>query len=305
MALPNYQQLMLPLLRRASEKDSETRISELEDQIAKDLSLSLEDINALLPSAKQSIYLNRLNWAKSYLSKAGVLENTRRAFFKVTPRGKALLQENLDNIDLTILSRFPEFTDWRQTDRQLQEPLKILPAQSELNPEESLAVNFERLERGLSDELIQIIHSFSPAFFERLIIDLLLAMGYGGGRSEMGKALGRSGDGGIDGIVKEDELGLDVVYIQAKRYAITNGVPVSDVRGFVGSLSGHRANKGVFVTTSYFPESARTYIGQVRERVILIDGKELARLMIRHKVGVRVKDTYEIKKIDEDYFVEW
>jgi restriction system protein len=152
--------------------------------------------------------------------------------------------------------------------------------------------------------LIERVHSFSPSFFERLIVDLLLAMGYGGGRAEMGRSLGKSGDGGIDGVIKEDELGLDVVYVQAKRYAPDNAVPVREVRDFIGSLEGHRASKGVFVTTSTFPASAREFVDRVSKRVILIDGAELARLMIRHNVGVRVKDTYEIKKIDEDFFSE-
>jgi restriction system protein len=155
-----------------------------------------------------------------------------------------------------------------------------------------------------STEVVMRVHGSSPSFFERLIIDLLLAMGYGGGRAEMGRALGRSGDGGIDGVIKEDELGLDVVFVQAKRYAPDHAVAVREVRDFVGSLEGHRASKGVFVTTSYFPESAAQFVDRVSKRVILIDGPELARLMIKHNVGIRVKDAYEIKKIDEDYFVE-
>jgi restriction system protein len=148
------------------------------------------------------------------------------------------------------------------------------------------------------------VHSFSPAFFERLIIDLLVRMGYGGGRSEMGRALGRSGDGGVDGVIKEDELGLDVVYVQAKRFARENSVPLREVRDFVGSLEGHRASKGVFVTTSYFPSTAHAFVTRVSKRVVLVDGPELAHLMIRHRLGVRVKETFEVKRIDENYFVE-
>ena len=160
------------------------------------------------------------------------------------------------------------------------------------------------LNSELAREIVERVHSFRPAFFERLIIDLLVRMGYGGGRLEMGRALGRVGDGGVDGVIKEDELGLDVVYVQAKRLDPDKGVPVREVRDFVGGLEGHRATKGVFVTTSYFPSTAYDFITRVSKRVVLIDGPELASLMIRHRVGVRVKDIYEVKKIDEDYFVE-
>ncbi|MBV9290147.1 MAG: restriction endonuclease [Hyphomicrobiales bacterium] len=157
---------------------------------------------------------------------------------------------------------------------------------------------------SLAREIVERVHSFSPAFFERLIVDLLVRMGYGGGRLEMGRALGRTGDGGVDGVIKEDELGLDVVYVQAKRLDPDSAVPIREVRDFVGGLEGHRATKGVFVTTSYFPSTAYDFVARVSKRVVLIDGRELATLMIRHRVGVRVKDVYEVKKIDEDYFVE-
>ena len=167
-----------------------------------------------------------------------------------------------------------------------------------------IASSFELLNTELGREIVERVHSFSPAFFERLIIDLLVRMGYGGGRAEMGRALGRVGDGGVDGVIKEDELGLDVVYVQAKRLDPDNGVPLREVRDFVGGLEGHRATKGVFVTTSYFPSTAYDFITRVSKRVVLIDGQELANLMIRHRVGIRVKDVYEVRKIDENYFIE-
>ena len=167
-----------------------------------------------------------------------------------------------------------------------------------------IASSFELLNSELAREIVERVHSFSPSFFERLIVDLLVRMGYGGGRMEMGRALGRVGDGGVDGVIKEDELGLDVVYVQAKRLDPQNGVPLCEVRDFVGGLEGHRATKGVLVTTSYFPSTAYDFITRVSKRVVLIDGQELANLMIRHRVGVRVKDVYEVRKIDENYFVE-
>ena len=201
-----------------------------------------------------------------------------------------------------LLERYPEFVAWRHPERApATAPGQAPPMES---PEEQIASSFEMLTAELAREIVERVHSFSPAFFERLIVDLLVQMGYGGGRLEMGRALGRVGDGGVDGVIKEDELGLDVVYVQAKRLDPDKGVPLREVRDFVGGLEGHRATKGVFVTTSYFPSTAYDFIARVSKRVVLIDGRELAALMIRHRVGVRVKETYEVKKIDEDYFVE-
>ena len=207
----------------------------------------------------------------------------------------------MNEIDVGVLERYPEFVAWRTQQKAEKPPGQTQPRES---PEETIASSFEMLNAELAREIVERVHSFSPAFFERLIIDLLVRMGYGGGRQEMGRALGRGGDGGVDGVIKEDALGLDVVYVQAKRLDPDKGVPVREVRDFVGGLEGHRATKGVFVTTSYFPSSAYDFITRVSKRVVLIDGPELASLMIRHRVGVRVKDTYEVKKIDEDYFVE-
>lgn len=304
MKVPNFQQLMLPVLQSAANAKGETSVSELADEIAAQLKLTEEDVEQLLPSGKQTVFKNRLNWAKSYMGKAGLVESTRRGYFRVTPRGYELLASNPKYIDVSVLSTIPEFAAWTSEERKSEiadEPQEVI---SQIDPEEQMAVSFTKLTKSLSSDLIERIHSFSPSFFERLIIDLLLAMGYGGGRAEMGRSLGKSGDGGIDGVIKEDELGLDVVYVQAKRYAADNAVPVREVRDFIGSLEGHRASKGVFVTTSTFPTSARDFVDRVSKRVILIDGAELARLMIRHNVGVRIKEVYEIKKIDEDYFSE-
>jgi restriction system protein len=292
---------MLPTLQYVCQRFDDVHVSKIEEEIARSLKLSPEDLARILPSGQQSVYANRLNWARSYLSKAHLLELPRRGFCRGTERARELLAEGIDEIDLAVLSRYPEFVAWREKQKTQEHELYI---ESKESPEELIATNFEVLNAELAREIIERVHSFSPAFFERLIVDLLCRMGYGGGRMEMGRALGRAGDGGIDGVIKEDELGLDVVYVQAKRFAQEKSVPLREVRDFVGGLEGHRASKGVFVTTSYFPSTAYEFITRVSKRVVLIDGPELGSLMIRHRVGVRVKGTYEVKRVDEDYFVE-
>ncbi|MPZ59302.1 MAG: restriction endonuclease [Rhizobiales bacterium] len=304
MAVPDYQSVMLPLLRKVGEADGETYVSALIDEVGKELELSEADVTQLVPSGRQTVFSNRLHWAKTYVQRAGLLESTRHGYFRITERGRQVLAEKPARINNAYLSRFPEFVEWKSRDRTPEERSTDLVSDATASPDDQIAASYGRLTKELSEELVLRMHKSSPSFFERLIIDLLVGMGYGGGRAEMRRALGRSGDAGIDGVIKEDELGLDVVYVQAKRYAPENGVPVREVRDFIGSLEGHRASKGVFVTTSYFPDSAIQFVDRVSKRVILIDGVELARLMIKHNVGVRIKDTYEIKKVDEDYFVE-
>ena len=304
MSMPNFQQLMLPMLHRLCDRRDDVPVSLLEDEVAKLLRLSNEDLSRVLPSGQQSVFSNRLNWARSYLTKAGLVETPRRGYYRATDRARALVSENLREIDVGVLSRFPEFVAWRAGQKADGASAELGELDAKSSPEEVIAAKFEVLDAELARELVERVYSFTPAFFERLIIELLLRMGYGGGRAEMGKALGRVGDGGVDGVIKEDELGLDVVCVQAKRFALDSAVPLREVRDFVGGLEGNRATKGVFVTTSYFPAAAHDYIARVSKRVTLIDGQQLAKLMIRHCVGVRVKHTYELKKIDEDYFVE-
>jgi restriction system protein len=301
MSLPNFQQLMLPTLHYLCQRFEDVHISRLEEDLGKALKLTAEDLARVLPSGQQSVFANRLNWARSYLAKACLIESPRRGYCRATERAGELLAEGVTEIDLSILTRYPEFVAWRAR----QNPHDQAPfVEAKESPEEQIASNSEMLDAELAREIIDRVHSFTPGFFERLIVDLLLRMGYGGGRVEMGRALGRAGDGGVDGVIKEDELGLDVLYVQAKRFQEEKSVPLREVRDFVGGLEGHRASKGVFVTTSYFPSTAYDFIARVSKRVVLIDGPELASLMIRHRVGVRVKATYEVKRIDEDYFVE-
>jgi restriction system protein len=300
MGVPSFQQLMLPALQSIGQRYDEISIAGLEDEVGKALSISAEERKLRLPSGNQTLFANRLNWARSYLSKAGLIELPRRGYCRATDRGRELLAEGVSEIDLGLLERYPEFVAWKTQSRSGE------TAEPEMREgaEELIASNFELLNAELAREIVERVHSFSPAFFERLIIDLLVRMGYGGGRAEMGRALGRVGDGGVDGVIKEDELGLDVVYVQAKRLDPNKGVPLCEVRDFVGGLEGHRASKGVLVTTSYFPSTAYDFITRVSKRVVLIDGQELATLMIRHRVGVRIKDVYEVRKIDENYFIE-
>ncbi len=307
MAVPDYQSLMLPLLRKVEQQGDETSISELIDKIAHELRLSESDVALLLPSGGQSVLSNRLHWATTYMQRAGLIERTRRGYFKITKRGGELLSENPTKIDNRMLSRFPEFVEWRKrsatsTPRGAIAEQSIESDLEESSPEDQIAAGFRTIQEALAADLIDRVRSAPPVFFERLIVDLLVAMGYGGGRAEAGTALGRSGDGGVDGVINEDALGLDVVYVQAKRYAAGNSVPVSAVRDFVGSLEGYRASKGVFVTTSSFPASAAEFAERVSKRVVLMDGNELARLMIKYKIGVRTKDTYDVNVLDEEYF---
>ncbi len=284
-------------------KEGETTIGALVEEIAHDLNLSKEDLAALIPSGGQTLFMNRLHWAKSYMQRAGLLERTRHGYFRVTARGQQLLKEGLKRIDNGVLERYPEFIEWRTRSAA---PEISVPTQQvdDSSPEDQIAAGYQKITDSLAADLIDRIHAAPPVFFERLIVDLLVAMGYGGGRAEAGKALGKSGDGGVDGVINEDVLGLDVVYVQAKRYAPTVSVPVREIRDFVGSLEGFRATKGVFVTTSTFPSGAIEFAQKVSKRIVLIDGKELARLMLKYNIGVRTKDIYEVKSVDEDYFSE-
>ena len=284
-------------------KEGETTIGALVEEIAHDLNLSKEDLAALIPSGGQTLFMNRLHWAKSFMQRAGLLESARHGYFRVTARGQQLLKEGLKRIDNGVLERYPEFIEWRTRSAA---PEISVPTQQvdDSSPEDQIAAGYQKITDSLAADLIDRIHAAPPVFFERLIVDLLVAMGYGGGRAEAGKALGKSGDGGVDGVINEDVLGLDVVYVQAKRYAPTVSVPVREIRDFVGSLEGFRATKGVFVTTSTFPSGAIEFAQKVSKRIVLIDGKELARLMLKYNIGVRTKDIYEVKSVDEDYFSE-
>ena len=303
MAIPDYQSLMLPVLQIAAD-GHEHAISDVRSQLADDLVLSAEERAELLPSGRQPVFNNRVAWAKTYLERSGLLASTRRAHFRITDRGRQVLDEGHSAIDVKLLERFPEFIEFRTPNNRIPQDESASPAAEQAStpatPEETLEAAYQQIHRYLADELLNRIKSAPPAFFERLVVDLLVRMGYGGSRKEAGKALGRSGDEGVDGIINEDKLGLDIIYLQAKRWEGTVGRP--EIQKFVGALHGKRARKGVFITTSSYSAEARDYVTNIDPKVVLIDGTELADLMIDHGLGVSTTGSYTIKRVDSDYF---
>ena len=303
MAVPDFQSLMLPLLRLAGDGMDHT-FKDAVEAIAIEFSLTPEERNELLPSSSRTtLFYNRLAWAKTHMTMAGLLQAPRRGVFCITQRGRELLASQLARIDMKTLQQFPEYERARRGDVQASvEPAMPAVAFNELTPEESIERAHLSLRKDLARELLESIMQCSPAFFELLIIKLMIKMGYGGSREEAGKAVGRSGDGGIDGIINEDRLGLDAIYLQAKRWEGVIGRP--EIMKFVGALAGQRATKGVFITTSWFTQDAKDYALSSQYKVVLIDGERLADLMIEHDLGVSVAATYQLKRIDSDFFSE-
>jgi restriction system protein len=300
--VPDYQSLMLPVLRAAAA--GEQRIGTVVQSLGEELGLSEAARAALLASGRQTIFANRVHWAKTYLAKAGLVEATRRGHFRLTQRGADVLAANLERIDNRVLSRFEEFRQFSdRSAKPADDEVVPEPADAaEQTPDEIMRAAHRRIEAALAEELLDRVRAAPPDFFERLIVNLLLAMGYGGSVAEAGRALGRSGDDGVDGVIDQDALGLDRVYIQAKRYAAGNTVGPGAIRDFFGSLDRLKAAKGLFVTTSNFTSSARETADYLSKRIVLIDGEQLTRLMIRHNVGCRIEEVLHIKKVDEDFF---
>lgn len=303
MAVPDFQSLMLPLRRLAGDGMDHT-FKDAVEAIAIEFSLTPEERNELLPSSSRTtLFYNRLAWAKTHMTMAGLLQAPRRGVFCITQRGRELLVSQLARIDMKTLQQFPEYERARRGDVQASvEPAMPAVAFNELTPEESIERAHLSLRKDLARELLESIMQCSPAFFELLIIKLMIKMGYGGSREEAGKAVGRSGDGGIDGIINEDRLGLDAIYLQAKRWEGVIGRP--EIMKFVGALAGQRATKGVFITTSWFTQDAKDYALSSQYKVVLIGGERLADLMIEHDLGVSVAATYQLKRIDSDFFSE-
>lgn len=301
MAIPDYQSIMLPLLKFASD-DKEHSLREAIDYLADEFKLTDEERKKLLPSGQQAIFNNRTGWARTYLKKAGLLKSPQRGYFCITDEGKNVLSQNPKRIDVKFLKQFPDFLEFHKPQKDDIKKPKIDLTTADITPEESLEVAFQNLQGGLASDILQTIQNCPPDFFERLVIDVLIKMGYGGSRKEAGEAMGRSGDGGIDGIIKEDKLGLDIIFIQAKRWENTVGIP--EIQKFAGALQGQRARKGIFITTSNFSKEALDYVKNIDSKMILIDGQRLSELMIAHNVGVSTVSTYEVKKIDSDYFTE-
>jgi len=298
MTIPDYQSIMLPLLKLAGDRQ-EHSLREVIEALADEFYLTDEERKELLPSGRQATFDNRVGWARTYLKKAGLLESIKRGYFQITERGLDVLKQNPPEIDNAFLRQFPEFIEFQTPRDKKRIEQDVSDTQT---PEEEIEAAYQGVRQELVTELLQTIGSCSPAFFERLVIDLLVKMGYGGTRKDAGQAVGRSGDGGIDGIIKEDRLGLDIVYIQAKRWDNPVGRP--EIQKFAGALQGQRARKGIFITTSAFTQSAQDYVSRIDSKIVLIDGNTLAQLMIDYNIGVATVTSYELKRVDTDYFTE-
>ncbi|MGO8950098.1 MAG: restriction endonuclease [Ktedonobacterales bacterium] len=313
MAIPDYQTIMLPLLEYASDGQEHASRDPV-GPIAAHFNLSEADQQELVPSGKP-MFADRVGWALSYLRLSGVLQSTRRGYFRITDRGISILAAHPARLDNRLLAQYPEFREFLARNRK---PSLGSPTDTERNgvstelveeavqqrqtPSELLDDAFQTIQRDLAQELLERIKACTPSFFERLVVELLVKMGYGGSLKDAGEAVGRSGDGGIDGIIKEDRLGLDIIYIQAKRWECTVGRP--DIHQFAGALSGHHARKGIFITTSSFSREAQDFVTGVDTKIVLMDGKQLAEHMIDHGVGVTTTTTYQVKRVDSDYFAE-
>ena len=307
MAIPDFQTMMLPFLRAAMDGE-EHQMIDIRMKLADEFQLTEMEITELLPSGKQSRFINRVAWAKVYLAQAGLLDTPKRGTFRISERGRELLSNPPDAIDIKFLEQYPEFLEFRYQRKKNNEESSSDNINNKAEqravetPEEALEQAALRLNEELSTQLLKQVKANSPNFFEKLVVQLLVKMGYGGSIKDAGRAIGRSGDGGIDGIIKEDKLGLDVIYIQAKRWEAVIGRP--ELQKFVGALHGQRAKKGVFITTSSFSEQAVQYVSQIDPKVVLMDGNQLVNYMIQHNVGVSISDVIEVKNIDLDYFLE-
>ena len=303
MTIPDFQTIMLPLLREAGD-DKVHYIHDAVENLAEYFGLSEEQRSTLLPSGQQPVFYNRVGWARTYLKKAGLLEDPKRGYFRITERGKEILEENPKRIDMQFLRRFPEYVDFRRSASQSADLSIEEEERSDLTPEEALEDAYQYIRKDLVDEILSTVHKSSPGFFEKLVVELLVNMGYGGSRRDAARAVGGSGDAGIDGIIDEDRLGLDRIYIQAKKWKLENTIGRPEIQKFVGALQGQRARKGIFITTAKFSNEAREYAANIDMQVVLIDGIRLANLMIDFNVGVSMLTIYEVKGLDTDYFGE-
>ena len=301
--IPDFQSLMLPFLKSIQD-GKEYSTTEVINTLAKEFNLTDDDLSQFLPSGTQKTFHNRVHWAKAHLKMAGLIENLKKGIFTITPEGQNVLAKNLSNINLRFLKQIPAYTDWldksREENKEATEDLEI---ENEIEtPEEIIDKNFIKIRKNLALELLSKVKNATPAFFENLVVELLVKMGYGGSIKDAGKAIGKSGDEGIDGIIKEDKLGLDIIYIQAKRWNNVVGRP--EIQKFVGALAGQGAKKGIFITTAKFTKEASEYQPKNETKIVLIDGEQLADFMIDYDLAVSQKNKYIIKQIDNDYFEE-
>jgi restriction system protein len=305
MSIPDFQTIMLPLLKFCADGQEYTNRGAI-DALAKEFGLSEEEQKQLLPSGQQCVFENRVAWARAHMKMADLVQNIRRGVFHITERGKDVLSQAPSEINLRFLRQFPEYIAARNRNQDIREKEEENPSISDVQesktPAERLEEAYMTLRENLATELISQLKSASPNFFEKVVVEVLVKMGYGGSRKDAGQAIGRSGDEGIDGIIKEDRLGLDIIYIQAKKWENTISRP--EIQKFAGALQGKRARKGIFITTSDFSQSAHEYVSAIESKIILIDGQQLAQHMIDFGVGVATDATYELKRLDSDYFTE-
>lgn len=303
MPIPDYQACMLPLLRFAAD-GNEHLLKEAVAALANEFRLTDAEKNEYLPSGQQTVIHNRIGWARTYMKKAGLLASPRRGYLAITDRGRVVLREKPKAIDIRLLERYPEFVEFKSLRHEKEESHAtssgVAAADADKTPHEALETAYERLRSELAAEILSTMKVAEPVLFEEIVVDLLVKMGYGGSRKDAGHAIGRRGDEGIDGIIKEDRFGLDIIYIQAKRWDATIGRP--EIQKFAGALDGQRAKKGIFMTTSDFSREAEEYVSRIEKKIVLIDGQTMARLMIDFGVGVTSVSVYEVKKLDSDYF---
>jgi restriction system protein len=303
MAVPDYQTFMLPVLRFAEKQHDDIPMKTLLKAMAEEFALPEDDLRELLPSGVSTTFGSRVGWACTYLKKAGLLLAPRRGHLKITARGMQVLSEKPKRVDVNFLRRFPEFVLFHAAKGPKENKSVSEELASSQTPQEQIESGYRQLRAALASELLEKLKQTTPTFFERLVVELLVRMGYGGSLEDAGKVIGKSGDEGIDGIIKEDKLGLDTIYIQAKRWK-DNAVGRPAIQQFAGALAGQGAHKGIFITTSTFTDDARRFTSKVNSKIVLIEGEELANLMIDYGIGVATTVSYEVKRIDSDYFAE-
>jgi restriction system protein len=299
--IPDYQSIMLPLLEFISD-GKEYKMRYVTDELAIKFGVTEEEQKELLPSGVAPVFYNRTAWAKTYLKKAGLIDSPKQGIVVISKRGLEVLKKKPSSINVKFLKQFSEFVEFQTTKRE--DEIETNEEQSTQTPEELLETAYQKIRKSLASELINKVVELSPAFFEKLVVELLVKMGYGGSIKDAGKAMGKSGDEGIDGTIKEDKLGLDIIYIQAKRWKPGNVVGRPELQKFVGALAGQGAKKGIFITTSNFTKEALEYTPRNETKIVLIDGHHLAQLMIDYNLGCTPQQTYEVKKLDSDYFGE-
>ena len=301
MPIPDFQTLMLPILNFCKDQKEHTN-RDLLDHLAEEFGLTESDRKELLPSGQQPTFDNRVAWARAHMKMAGLLENPSRGIFRITERGIAALKQKPNHINLKFLQQYQDYIEAKNRHKR-EKPDKMNKEEIQpQTPEEQIEEAYETLRAALANEILQLLKEATPFFFEKVVVEVIVKMGYGGSRKDAGQAIGKTGDEGIDGIINEDRLGLDIIYLQAKRWDASVGRP--EIQKFAGALLGKKAKKGIFITTSEFTKEAREFAGMIESKIVLIDGEQLAQMMIDFNVGVTSTATYELKRIDSDYFTE-